>query len=168
MPRGTPQMLRPRSDIERLLQMIDVGDEWSWHTEVSSIRPHARILRLLAFYQAKQKSAVPFVLVYPVQKTGRDQRCLLNLDGKHLGPQHTRLRGSEHAALVRLLRKHRVLLRRHWQGRVGGSAIFISLFSQHFPSLNWPPLRLRQGPAGNPRYIPVTLRWNAPYFGVYQ
>lgn len=168
MPRGTPRMLRSRSDIQRLLQMIDVGHEWSWHTEVSFIRPHARKLRLLAFYQAKQKSALPFVLVYPAQKAGRDQRCLLSLDGKQLSPQYTRLRGSERAALLRLLRKHRVLLRRHWQGRVGGSAIFISLFSQRFPSLNWPPLRLRQGPAGKPRNIPATLRWNTPYFGVHR
>ena len=168
MPRDTPRMLRPRSDIERLLQMIDVGHEWSWHTEVSFIRPHARILRLLAFYHAKQKSAVPFVLVFPAQKTGRDQRCLLSLDGKQVAPQYARLRGSEHVALLRLLGKHRILLTRHWQGRVGGSAIFISLFSQHFPSLNWPPLCLRQGSAGTTRYIPVTLRRNAPYFGVHR
>lgn len=168
MPGGTPRTSRPRSATERLLQMIDIGHEWSWRSEVSSIRPHARKLRLLAFYRAKQKSAVPFVLVYPAQQTGRNQRCILGLDGKQLSPQCARLRGAEHAALVRLLRKHRNLLTRHWQGRVGGSAIFIHLFSQHFPALNWPPLRLRQGPAGNPHYRPITLRWNAPYFGVHQ
>ena len=168
MPGDMPRILRPRSEIERFLQMIDVGHEWSWRTDVSSIRPHVRKLRLLAFYRAKQKSAVPFVLVYPAQKAGRDQRCMLSLDGKQLTPQCARLRGSEHTALVRLLRKHRVLLTRHWQGRVGCSAIFIRLFSQHFPSLNWPPLYLRHGPAGSPQYIPVTLRRNAPYFGVHR